>query len=81
VLVSPIYLVPGKGAPRGVGAIAAARRTKKRVYALGGITPYNVQMCAAAHGVAVIRALLAADDPAKVALELAKPFTPAAEGA
>lgn len=81
MLVSPIFLVPGKGHPRGVGAIAAARRYRKRVYALGGITPERAQMCAAAgaHGVAVIRALLAADDPGAVALELGKPFATPAE--
>lgn len=83
MLVSPIFLVPGKGPARGMGAIAVARRYRKRVYALGGITADRAQMCAAAgaHGVAVIRALLAAEDPAAVALELAKPFTAPAEQA
>jgi thiamine-phosphate pyrophosphorylase len=77
MLVSPIFLVPGKGVPRGMGALAVARKSKKRVYALGGITPERAQMCAdaGAHGVAVIRALLSASDPAAVALDLAKPFS------
>jgi thiamine-phosphate pyrophosphorylase len=77
LLVSPIFLVPGKGAARGMGALAVARQSKKRVYALGGITPERAQMCAdaGAHGVAVIRALLGAGDPAAVALDLAKPFS------
>lgn len=76
VLVSPIFLVPGKGKPRGLPALMEARRWKPRVYALGGVAPLQAAMCAraGAHGVAVIRALLGASDPAAAARELAKPF-------
>lgn len=81
MLVSPIFTTPGKGPPRGVSALRSARASGCFVYALGGVTPLTAQMCAeaGAHGVAVIRALLGADDPAAVALELAKPFAPPAE--
>lgn len=71
-LVSPIFETPGKGAARGVAAIAAARavvdasrRTPAMlVYALGGVTPENAASCrdAGADGVAVIRALCEAWD-------------------
>ena len=68
VLVSPIFATPGKGAPRGAGAISSARALAPglRVYALGGIDATNARACVAAgaHGVAVIRALLGADDVA-----------------
>lgn len=81
LLVSPIFLVPGKLPPRGVGALASAKRHGKKVFALGGITPERAEMCAraGAHGVAVIRGLLGASDPAAAALELAKPFLASAE--
>jgi thiamine-phosphate pyrophosphorylase len=71
VLVSPIFATPGKGAPRGLPAITAARaivdaarRTPPMlVYALGGVTRANAALCrgAGADGVAAIRALY--DEP------------------
>ena len=72
VLVSPIFAVPGKSAPRGVAAIVSACAIASadiKVYALGGIDA----ACAAsvrqagAHGAAVIRAVWSAGDPARQA--------------
>lgn len=82
LLVSPIFESPGKGPPRGPEALRSARRGRSRVYALGGVTADKAQMCAraGAHGLAVIRALLDAHDPAERAMELAKPFLAPAEG-
>jgi len=88
VLVSPIFETPGKGPPRGVDALTAARSLSLSlspspspsrelvVLALGGVEASRVAACAAAgaHGVAVIRALLDADDPAAMARALDAPF-------
>ena len=78
VLVSPIFDTPGKGPARGVGALAAARALAPdlAVYALGGVDRRRAAACAeaGAHGVAVIRALLDAADPASVARALDAPF-------
>jgi thiamine-phosphate pyrophosphorylase len=67
VLVSPIFATPGKGPPRGVEALAAARALVDAarntppllVYALGGVGAASAAACAAAgaDGVAAIRAL------------------------
>jgi thiamine-phosphate pyrophosphorylase len=78
VLVSPIFATPGKGPARGLGAIASAcaiahasDRSARRlsIFALGGVDGSNAGMCSGvgASGVAVVRALLAAPDPAAVA--------------
>lgn len=79
VLVSPIFATPGKGAPRGVEALVAARAVvdaarhtpRVGIYALGGVTRENAASCAAAgaDGVAAIRAVYEGH-----ALALAKPF-------
>ena len=78
VLVSPIFDTPGKGPARGVGALAVARTLAGdlAVYALGGVSPSRAAACAGAgaDGVAVIRALLDAADPAAVARDLDAPF-------
>jgi thiamine-phosphate pyrophosphorylase len=78
VLVSPIFASPGKGAPRGVAALTAARTNAPAlvIIALGGVDASNVAACASAgaHGVAVIRALLDAPDPAAIARALHVPF-------
>ena len=93
VLVSPIFETPGKGPPRGVAALAAARSLSLSlspspspsrelvVLALGGVEASRAAACAAAgaHGVAVIRALLDADDPAAMARALDAPFRASAE--
>jgi len=74
VLVSPIYESPGKGPPRGTAALASARARGPglSIYALGGVDAKRARACrdAGATGVAVIRALLAATDPAVVALAI-----------
>lgn len=75
VLVSPIFEVPGKGLARGLGAIrtACALAPELQVLALGGVSMGNAARCveAGASGVAVIRALLDAADPAGAARALA----------
>jgi thiamine-phosphate pyrophosphorylase len=68
-LVSPIFASPGKGGGRGVDVLRSARALAPAdvaIYALGGVDHGNTAACieAGAHGVAVIRALLLADDPA-----------------
>jgi thiamine-phosphate pyrophosphorylase len=78
VLVSPVFptrppspLDPAKTG-RGLDAVRGARilvGNRCAVYALGGVTPDNAAACAAAgaDGVALIRALLASAEPARVA--------------
>jgi len=75
VLVSPVFTTPGKGPARGVGPLARAAgiaRGRLAVFALGGVSVAGARACfeAGADGVAVIRALLAAPDPADVARAL-----------
>jgi thiamine-phosphate pyrophosphorylase len=73
-LVSPVFQVPGKEAPRGLSAIRAARAIAPDllVFALGGVRPQDARPCrsAGADGVAVIRAVFAAADPAAAARAL-----------
>ena len=80
VLVSPIFATPGKGPARGPEALTRARSLGHRVliYALGGVDASCVSACAraGADGVAVIRAMLDAADPAHLARALAAPFDP-----
>lgn len=74
VLVSPVFASPGKGPPTGVALVERATRLagSAKVYALGGVDETNAASCfaAGAHGVAVIRALLDSDDPARTARAL-----------
>ncbi len=54
----PVFFSPGKGAPVGLVALrAAVRAVQMPVYALGGVTRENEQLCvdAGAYGVAGIR--------------------------
>jgi len=84
VLVSPVFASPGKGPARGLDALVRARalvghgsaRLRTRVFALGGVDESRVASCAAsgADGVAVIRALYEAPDPARAAKMLARPW-------
>jgi thiamine-phosphate pyrophosphorylase len=63
-LVAPIYATPGKGAPRGLDFLRAARARSGAllVYALGGIDAARVPECAraGARGVAAIRSMWSA---------------------
>jgi thiamine-phosphate pyrophosphorylase len=71
-LFAPVYETPGKAA-RGEAALAAACRAAPiPVLALGGVDETNAARCmeAGARGVACIRAVLGADDPATAALRL-----------
>ena len=76
VLFGPLYDTPSKrgfGAPQGVAALAAAcRRATVPVLAIGGVTAARIPElgAAGAAGVAVIRALLEADDPGQATKEL-----------
>ena len=76
VVFGPVYDTPAKrpfGPPRGVAALAAACRGRRvPVLAIGGVTAARVAEVrqAGAAGVAVIRALLAADDPRAATREM-----------
>ncbi len=76
-LVSPVLGVPAKGPPLGFSGlscfVASARPTRLRTFALGGITSGDVGPClrAGVDGVAVIRAVWAAEDPAKALTDFA----------
>jgi thiamine-phosphate pyrophosphorylase len=77
VLVSPIFTTPGKAAARGVAALeraVALAEGKLRVIALGGVGVREAAACfaAGAVGVAVIRALLGAEEPGAVAVGLSR---------
>jgi thiamine-phosphate pyrophosphorylase len=68
-LLGPIYDTPSKrayGAPVGTTVINEAARTGIPIVAVGGIAPEHVRAlrAAGAHGVACIRAVMAAPDPA-----------------
>jgi thiamine-phosphate pyrophosphorylase len=71
----PVFDTPGKGPAQGLDALAAAARaTSKPVFALGGVDAGNAARCidAGARGVACIRAVLGAKDPAAAAIALWK---------
>ena len=76
VVFGPVYDTPSKrlyGPPQGVAALAeVCRRVTIPVLAIGGVTPDRVPeiRAAGAAGVAVIRALLEADDPGRATREL-----------
>lgn len=79
LFVSPIFATPEKGAPRSIEAIRNARkitgdRATPRIVALGGIHAENAASCmhAGAHGVAVIRSILHAEDPRAATRDLWK---------
>jgi thiamine-phosphate diphosphorylase len=65
-VVSPLWETPGKGAPRGVAALSAARAAAPNLmlYGLGGVDAARSELCASAgaDGVAVIRALTESPD-------------------
>lgn len=71
-LFGPVFGTPGKIA-RGLAALSdACRATRLPVLAVGGIDETNAQraIAAGAHGVACIRAVLGARDPAAAAIRL-----------
>lgn len=80
-LLSPIFPSPGKGEPLGASALAEARSLAGPllVYALGGVGVAQASACieAGASGVALIRALFDADDPAQVMRSLVEALGPA----
>jgi thiamine-phosphate pyrophosphorylase len=70
--LSPVFEVEGKGAPLGMQGFAdLVSRAKLPVYALGGLAPAHTAELRArgASGMAVIRAVFAADDPARALAE------------
>lgn len=73
-LVSPVFASPGKGSARGLDAIVSARALAPRLalYALGGVDASNARACldAGADGVAVVRAVFLAANPARAVSEL-----------
>jgi thiamine-phosphate pyrophosphorylase len=83
-LLSPIFDTPGKGVPRGTSFISDARSYSRslRLYALGGVDRSNAPACvrAGADGVAVIRAVWHAPDPAAAASALVEAVRNRAEG-
>jgi thiamine-phosphate pyrophosphorylase len=69
-LLGPIFDTPSKrgyGPPLGTGALAAAARAGLPLVAVGGLGPEHVRaaLAAGAHGVACIRAVMAAENPAR----------------
>ena len=70
---SPIFAVPGKGPPQGLAALSlAVRASPLPVFALGGVDASNALACmdAGARGVACIRSVFGAADPAAAAIAL-----------
>jgi len=71
---APVFETPGKTAQGLIPLGQAARATPIPVFALGGVTPDNAARCieAGARGVACIRSVLGARDPAAAAIALWK---------
>lgn len=64
--LSPIFAVPGKGAPLGLAVLQAVTpATRLAVFALGGMSASNAgaALTAGAHGVAIVRDVLGRADP------------------
>lgn len=74
VLVSPIFEVPGKGAPRGTAAIEDARKLAPSLglVALGGVDAARAASCmqAGADAIAVMRSVFTAERPEATLREL-----------
>jgi thiamine-phosphate pyrophosphorylase len=75
VLFGPIYETPSKaafGPPQGIEALRSAARFAIPVYAVGGVTAEKAPavLQAGAHGVAVIREAVGAQDPATAVARL-----------
>ncbi len=69
VVFGPVFATPGKSAPTGLDGLRAAVAIGVPVLALGGIDATNAAACAGAGaaGLACIRAIATASDPAQVA--------------
>jgi thiamine-phosphate pyrophosphorylase len=81
--LSPIFASPGKGAPLGLAAFAeSASATPLPLFALGGVTAHEAGALAraGAAGVAVIREVLGAPDPARALTALRSALTIARSG-
>ena len=78
VVFGPVFATPSKlayGPPQGLSQLAAVvREVSIPVLAIGGITPANLSQVrqTGAHGVAMIRAVLAAPDPCAATQELCR---------
>ena len=76
LLVGPVFATPThpEAQPLGVGGLARFTRLGLPVVAIGGVTRANARevVSAGAHGVAMIRALWDAPDPARAAQEIMK---------
>lgn len=77
-MFGPVFDTPQKrafGPPLGLPALGSASRLGLPLFALGGVDLANAARCreAGARGVAAIRAVLAAPDPASAARALARP--------
>lgn len=75
VLYGPVFATPSKadfGPPQGLERLREAARAPIPVYAVGGLEPASARKArdAGAHGIAVIRAVMEADDPAAAVREL-----------
>lgn len=71
--LAPVHAVPGKGPPLGMAGFARTiAPVRMPIYALGGIQPEHVPELrqAGARGVAVMRGVLGAHDPAQALSEL-----------
>jgi thiamine-phosphate pyrophosphorylase len=78
-IYGPVWETPGKGPSRGVEALAAAVRAATiPVVAVGGIDARTgaLALAAGASGVACIRAILRANDPARAAADLWRSLGP-----
>ena len=81
VVFGPVFATPSKlayGPPQGLSQLAAVvRKTPIPVLGIGGITPANLSQVrqTGAHGVAMIRAVLAAPDPCAATQQLCRLLT------
>lgn len=83
VAFGPVFATPGKGAPVGTAALAAAAQLGVPVLALGGVEPERVAqaIAAGAHGVAAIRAFRTAPGAAAMVAAMAAAQAAATRGA
>ena len=81
IVFGPVYFTPSKadyGTPQGLNALRKiVAKTSLAVYAIGGIKSENLPETqkAGSHGMAVISAVMGADDPGQAAQQLLALFT------